>query len=265
MQVKFNAAGAEVMDFFDTLWGSRYGGQMEPGSIALDSAGNLYICDWANYVVISLDPQGNQRLIFNITHALQANERFFWIPETVVVDAAGNVWVSSFIEDYFLTQGGGLLSGFTFSYYLTKFAPNGTLLLQFNSTDTAVAQLDPNDLAVDAQGYLWAADTWNGRVVQISPQGKEVQSYTLGTLPFVEPLGVAVDSAGNMLVADGELSAILKLSSTGQVLSRFPISPDKSTVWPSGIALDAQDCIYVSDEDNSRVLKRACKQHTLCP
>ena len=250
--VKLDSAGVEVADLFDTLWSAWDEGQMEPGSVALDGAGCVYVSDWNNYVVIKFDAQGNQLAIFNVSHSLQTGERFYWVPMTVAVDASGNVWVANFVEDYILTP--TVLTQFSFSYYITKFAPNGTLLLQFNSSDSTVFQLEPNDLAVDAQGNLWAADTWNGRIVQISPSGVELGAYTNGALPFIEPMGVAVDSSNNMYVADGALQAIVKLSPTGQVLARFA-GDNPSRFRPTAVVLDSANNMYVSDEESARVVK----------
>ena len=255
--VKLSSAGVEVADFFDTLWGSWYGGQIGPGSLALDSQNNLYVTDWNNYVVVKFDTAGNQLAIFNVTHSLQTGERYFWIPEAVAVDAWGYVWVANFVEDYVLTP--GVLTQLSFSYYITKFAPNGTLLLQFNSSDTTVFQLDPNDLAVDAQGNLWVADTWNGRMVQFSPTGQELGAYTNGALPFIDPYGVAVDSTGNMYVADIELQAIVKLSPAGKVLTRLT-DDNPSRFRPSAVALDSAGNVYVSDESNNRVVKLSLRE-----
>ena len=260
--VRLNAAGQEVADFYDQLWGTWNGGQMEPGPIALDAAGTtLYVCDWDSYVVIAFDLQGNQKALYNVSltaHTLQAGERYLWIPVAVAVAPDGSVYVANIIDDWVSVP--GFYAELSFNSFVTRFHPNGTVLQQWNTSDATrpdggsyAGITEPNDMALSPAGDLYLADTWNGRILRYSPSGKLLGSYNNGALPFVDPFGVAVDAAGSMYVADPGLQAVLKLSATGQVLGKFSVA--SSNFYPTAIALDGDRCMYLSDEDNRRVLK----------
>ena len=259
--VKLNSAGQEVADFYDQLWGEWNGGQLSPGAIALDAAGTLYVCDWDSFVVIAFDQQGGQKALYNVSltaHALQAGERYQWVPLAVAVAADNTLWVANILDDWI--SGPGFSAELSFNSFITQFAANGSVLQQFNTSDATrpdsgswAGIAEPNDMAFDSAGNLWLADTWNGRVLKYSSSGKQLGSYNLGALPLVEPFGVAVDGSGTMFIADAGLPGVIKLSATGQVLGKFSVSG--INFWPTAIALGSDGSMYLSDEDNSRALK----------
>ena len=65
------------------------------------------------------------------------------------------------------------------------------------------------NLAVDGAGNLYVADQTNGRVIKIADPATEStlanQNLPVGS-GFTAPSAVAVDTAGNVFVADGETS-----------------------------------------------------------
>jgi DNA-binding beta-propeller fold protein YncE len=71
------------------------------------------------------------------------------------------------------------------------------------------------------------------------------------------PQGVAVDTQGNVYVADSNNSRIEKFSSTGTLLAVFGNTGNsiEHLNLPAGIALDAQDDLYVTDLRNHRLVK----------
>jgi sugar lactone lactonase YvrE len=82
------------------------------------------------------------------------------------------------------------------------------------------------------------------------------------------PLGVAVDAAGNLFVADAQNNRVLEFKkpfSSGMNASvvigqsGFTLNPGATTaaglVFPDGIALDGAGNLYVSDNVNDRVLE----------
>ena len=70
---------------------------------------------------------------------------------------------------------------------------------------------------------------------------------------FIDPLGVAVDSAGNVFVADTGNNRIQMLSSTGRY--RRSGLDTRHFSQPYGVAVDAQGDIYVSEGGTNRVDK----------
>jgi len=74
---------------------------------------------------------------------------------------------------------------------------------------------------------------------------------------FLTPRGIAVDSTGNVYVAEGNGNRFQKFDGSGNFLMKAGIFGDVpgGFVSPSGIAVDSAGNIYVSDEFTNRVSK----------
>jgi len=74
---------------------------------------------------------------------------------------------------------------------------------------------------------------------------------------FNSPLGIAVDSAGDVFVADELNHRIQKFSGQGEYLGKFGYLGELSGQFnrPAGIAIDASGNIYVADGENDRIQK----------
>jgi DNA-binding beta-propeller fold protein YncE len=126
---------------------------------------------------------------------------------------------------------------------------------------------EPWGVAVDDEGRIYVADTWNGRIQVFDANGEFLRSWgffgsTNGELgdPYAlfGPRGLAIDNAGNLLVADTGNKRIItftpdgtlvnQVGGGGVILGRFE--------EPVGIAVDAADgSIYVADAWNQRIQK----------
>jgi hypothetical protein len=82
-------------------------------------------------------------------------------------------------------------------------------------------------------------------------------SYGSGNGQLSSPRGIAVDSSGNVYVADFNNDRIQKFTSTGAYLSKWgtPGSGDGQFITPIGVAVDVDDNVYVADFGNNRVQK----------
>jgi DNA-binding beta-propeller fold protein YncE len=78
-----------------------------------------------------------------------------------------------------------------------------------------------------------------------------------GNSQFSDPLSIAVDSSGNVYVADGGNSRIQKFTDTGIFLRTWGSfgSGDDQFRWPFGVAVDSSGNVYVADSYNHRIQK----------
>ena len=74
---------------------------------------------------------------------------------------------------------------------------------------------------------------------------------------FSSPNGVAVDSSGNVYVADVSNYRIQKFSSSGTFLTKWGSkgSGDGQFHWPDGVAVDSSGNVYVTETHNNRIQK----------
>ncbi len=152
---------------------------------------------------------------------------------------------------------------------------------------TADSLSTPYGVAVDAAGDLFVADTFNNRVLAFRAplstgmsaarvygqpdftSGTENQGKTApGADTLYWPLGVAVDSAGTLYVADTNNSRVLAYVNAlgGDSIADLVLGETSFTVntggssatllnHPMGLAADTCGGLYVSDSINNRVLK----------
>jgi hypothetical protein len=186
----------------------------------------------------------------------------------VAVDSTGNV---------FLVYQNTVLRLDATTGILTLAAGNGTQGFSGDNGPAVGAQLaGPGGVAVDSAGDLYIADSSNNRIrkvtngvittvagggASIGDNGPAVGAQLAG------PGGVAVDSAGNLYIADEFNHRIRKVTNgaittvAGNGVPGFngdnipAISAQLN--FPTGVAVDSAGNLYVADEANSRIRKVA--------
>jgi sugar lactone lactonase YvrE len=96
-------------------------------------------------------------------------------------------------------------------------------------------------------GTVFIADTNNGRVVQLLPGGSQ---RTVAS-DLSAPMGLAVDLAGNLYIAEFGNGEVVKLPADGSPRTTVATGLGQ----PAGIALDTAGNLYVADFTDSRVVK----------
>jgi sugar lactone lactonase YvrE len=122
----------------------------------------------------------------------------------------------------------------------------------------------PEALTYDAQGNLYIADFAFARVRKITPAGTITTVAGNGVNGFSgdgglarsaelsSPTGVAVDSFGNLYIADGPNARIRRVSPKG-IITTFAGTGDFRILRPGQIAIDSKGNLYAVDGDQTNV------------
>jgi DNA-binding beta-propeller fold protein YncE len=185
-----------------------------------------------------------------------SGERQFALPDGIGVDNGGTVWVAD--------RDNNRVSRFSFD---GRFRAFPALRRQHRSPAPGRLNL-PYDVAPDALGNVYVADTHNHRIQVFSPTGKLLRRWGRrgsGDGEFFQPRGIAIDPFGNVWVADHENYRVQKFTARGRFLGKFGRNGGDGTLgggWgefnaPRGLSSDAAGNIYVADDANHRIVKLA--------
>jgi len=250
-----------------------------PAAVAVDGAGNVYVADTADDAIRQITPAGLVSTIAGQPHHPGStdgtnNAAQFYMPFGITVDAATNLYVTDGINET-----------------VRKLVPVGTnwvvstiagQVLVSGSNDgmgTNAQFSGPAGIAVSGGSTLYVADDNNNTIRKLTLTGTNWTVSTFVGLAgvygdadgatnnarFHSPIGVTVDGAGNVYVADANNDEIRKIT-TGGVVSTFAGISTGSTDGPgtnalfwstSAVALDARNDVYVADYYNCTIRKIA--------
>ncbi len=162
---------------------------------------------------------------------------------------------------------------------IRRIAPDGTVSTlaggsegYADGTGAAAAFHTPSALARDAEGNLYVADTGNHAIRKVTPQGVVTTLAGMGEAGFRDgaaaqaqfngPIGVAVDGAGRVYVADTYNDRIRVISREGQVSTLAGgdrpgfvdgTAGEARFDTPTGIVVDATGVAWVADLRNDAI------------
>lgn len=118
----------------------------------------------------------------------------------------------------------------------------------------------PSGVAVDVSGNVYVADSFNSRVVKLSPLGELLTSWgTRGTGPgqFTTPQDVAVSPNGDIYVLDFTNATVQEFSPDGALRDEWGGSGTGrgQLYYPQALTVDGQGNVYVADTSNNRIVK----------
>jgi sugar lactone lactonase YvrE len=138
---------------------------------------------------------------------------------------------------------------------------SGNVILSWGSFGTQNGKFDtPSGIAINnKENFVYVADTKNKRIqIFEATTGNYIDQFTI----LGEPEGIAVDSVGNVFVADRTFNWIRKFDSygTNEIMHWGNALGNPSPAIgefdkPSSIAIDNMDNVYVCDKYNNRIQK----------
>ena len=250
------------------------------GSVAVDSAGNLYIADTFNGRVRKVDTSGN---ISTFAGRLKsdpsgdegpATAAQLNIPYGVAVDSSDNLYLSDAVNNR--VRKVDATTG-----VIDTVAGSGAHGAGGDGAAATSAQLStPYGVAVDGSGNIYIVDGRNHRIRKVTAStgfistvagttqgfGGDGGSATATAAKLNGPRGVAVDSAGNLYIADTGNNRIRKVDTagnittvvgTGTVGSSGDGGPAAMATLnaPYGVAVDGSGNIYIAQYNHHRIRK----------
>ena len=248
-----------------------------PYSASPDATGDLFILDFNNARIRKVSPSLIITTVAGNTSAATVGDggpatlAFLDHPVHAVTDPAGNVYIAD-LFNYRVRK-------VSIKGLITTVAGNGTAgYAGDGGSATSASLFDPWDIAVDNAGNLYIADPVDAVIRKVSstgiistiagsPDGDGCQaSQGPATAPLLlNPVGVAVDSAQNVYVADNDCNVVWKVSSGGfiSVIAGVPgfsgyggdEGPATNALLsaPTSVALDAMGNLYIADAGNSLI------------
>jgi sugar lactone lactonase YvrE len=246
-----------------------------PRGLARDPAGNIYFADNKNQVVRKITPEGALvTLAGNATNLDQGDGALATSSElsgpVAVAYAGGNV--------YILEQAGERIRVITPNGNINTFAGTGVPGQPSSPSGAALSQPmnQPQGLTSDSAGNLYLADTGNNIIRKITTSGTittiagtGAATYTGDGGPAVSaslrnPTGLAVDSYGNIFIADTRNNVIREIGADGIIATvagngtagyNGDGSPATSFSLnqPSDVAIGPSCSIVVADVANQRI------------
>ena len=182
-----------------TMVGFKTGRLQEPRGVCVDHEGNVYVADYRHQRIQKFSDKGYHLL--TIGGKKSENRKQFKYPIDIAVDPKLNIWV--------VDEG---------TNQVLKFDQDKKLLLTIGKAKAKRSErsmlgnfYSPNGIAIDLLGNVYVADSKNHRVQIFDNNGnltgylgkegsKRKKSHLEGEFNY--PMGVAVDIAGNIYVAD---------------------------------------------------------------
>ena len=234
-----------------------------PGQVATDANGNIYIADQQNNLIRKITTSG-----LVTTYAGSgargsadgpATIASFNQPAGLVFDGSGNLYVSDFNTN--------IIRKIALNGMVSTVAGTAGAAGFSDGQGTSALLSGPSYMAIDANGNIYFSETGNNAIREISKTGNVstlagsgrsgFQNGTGAFASFNNPGGIAIDAVGNLFVADQGNFSIRKVTQAGVVTTfagdgqqgatnGYPLTSVKFAD-PRDITLDASGNLFVAD------------------
>lgn len=236
-----------------------------PSGVTVDSTGNIYVADFNNDTIRKITPAGvvttpyGQAGVAGSANGSPTVARFN-TPNSVAADGANNLYVAD--------SGNSTIRKITAAGVVSTLAGRAGFTGSTDATGSSARFNNPQGVAVDPSGNVYVADTGNNTIRRVSSTGAVTTlAGTAGTVGYADgvgaaarfngPFSVAVDSFGNVYVADAYNYVVRKISPAGTVTT-----PYGQAGWPGrldglgnaalfnvpvGVAVDSANNLYIAD------------------
>ncbi|VAW66703.1 hypothetical protein MNBD_GAMMA08-2516 [hydrothermal vent metagenome] len=226
-----------------------------PEGVAIDKAGNLFVTDSGNHTIRKITPEGIVSTFAGKPGSTgttdgKAGKARFNSPQGITIDGNDQLYVVD-----------------RFNYAVRKITPDGVVSTIAGAMEPSHSEdgvglsakfAEPDGIAIDSKNNLYVTD--GNAVRKISPSGVVTTlagiAYETGSTDgmgsvarFIGVSGVATDRAGNVFVCD--LESIRKITPSGEVMTFVGDKDDAGPIgYPTGIMIDGEDNLYVTDSDH---------------
>jgi hypothetical protein len=243
----------------------------EPRGLAIDLSGNIIVGDFYNNRIRKVTPAGVVTTLAG--SGLSAfsdgtgDDASFYQPYGVAVDLSGNIIVADGGNRRIrkITNPGGVVTTLAGSG-VAEFADGTGAAASFNSPEGVAVDLSNNVIVADRAIHRIRKITNPGGVVTTLAGGSQGSADGIGTgASFYEPIGLAIDKSGKVIVADFKNNRIRRITNPGGVVTTLAGSGTGTLVdgtgtgasffSPRGVAIDSGGNIIVADTQNNRIRK----------
>jgi sugar lactone lactonase YvrE len=241
-----------------------------PEGMDIDASGYIWVADTANHVIRRIDPFGTVSTVAGSPGV------------SGTADGVGTAARFNFPSDIVVASG-YLLVADSLNHAIRKVTADGTVTTfaglagtsgAVDGTGAAARFHTPTRLDIDSAGSIYVADRDNGSIRRVTSAGVVTTiAGTLNTIGFQDgisstarfssPTGVALDRSGNIWIADGNNSAIRRMSAgsitTVAGFSGIGFADGMRNLagffMPIGVAADSNGNVYVADNYNQTIRK----------
>lgn len=236
--------------------------------VAADNVGNVYIADYLNHRIRKVNPMGIiSTFAGNGTggytgDGILATDAELYYPTGVCVDISGNVYISDYFNNRIRKVNTSGVIGTVAGSWVGGYSGDG-------GSATIALINRPWGVAVDRNGNVYISDRSNKAIRKVDTSGIIKTIAGGGTTGLGDggpataaelnyPTGVAVDSSGNVYVADNINNRVRKIDTSGIITTYagnglsgsggIGVMATSVAISAGGVAVDDSGNIYIANE-----------------